>query len=248
MSRNLTDITDQVFGKWTALRRSHFGKRHRAFWVCRCECGTERAVDISNLLTDKSKSCGCVWLSQNGLSTNDEYSVYRSMLNRCFDTEDKFFHRYGARGITVCGRWLGRNGLKNFLADMGKQPSKRHQISRKDNDGPYAPENCCWETCKQNMRNMSRNHLLTYHGRTMPLEAWAEEIGIASNTLLYRVRRGWTIGRAIRASLRPRKYTVGDETRTLTEWASHLGVKRDTLKMRLLRGSEPEQALTTLGT
>ncbi len=45
------------FNAWTPLHRVPAG-RHAA-WLCRCECGTERAVLTSNLVWGKSKSCGC---------------------------------------------------------------------------------------------------------------------------------------------------------------------------------------------
>lgn len=50
------EIIGQRFGKWTVLKKDR--SRPRYVW-CRCDCGTERSVYKSSLITGKTKSCGC---------------------------------------------------------------------------------------------------------------------------------------------------------------------------------------------
>lgn len=59
------DLTQQVFGRWTVLRRDTFtgtGKRPREHYLCRCSCpnATERVVCAENLTGGRSQSCGCI--------------------------------------------------------------------------------------------------------------------------------------------------------------------------------------------
>lgn len=98
-------------------------------------------------------------LDGRGLASNHGHCVggkssptYRSwthMKNRCFSTKHHAYHRYGGRGITVCGMWLK---FEPFLEDMGVRP-KGMSIDRRDNDGNYEPGNCKWSTPAEQASN-----------------------------------------------------------------------------------------------
>ena len=78
------------------------------------------------------------------------YGIWRSMKDRCSNPKYPGFKNYGARGISVCERWI--NSFPNFLADMGNRP-KGTSIDRINNDGNYDPANCKWSTNAAQMRN-----------------------------------------------------------------------------------------------
>lgn len=67
------------------------------------------------------------------------------MKRRCLDPKRPDFAYYGARGIQICPRWLGRTGFANFLEDMGIRPEGT-TLDRVDTDGHYEPGNCRWAT------------------------------------------------------------------------------------------------------
>lgn len=52
------DLTGRVFGHLTVLGRAE-NKYGRTCWLCRCDCGNEKAVTARDLKAGKVKSCGC---------------------------------------------------------------------------------------------------------------------------------------------------------------------------------------------
>lgn len=114
--------------------------------------------------------------------------IYYMMINRCHNTENKSYSRYGERGIYVCKRW--RNSFKSFLKDMGERPSKKHSIDRIDNKGPYSPENCRWATTQQQANNTRKNRIICVDGQEMTLAQASRKYGINVGTLYSRLKKG----------------------------------------------------------
>jgi hypothetical protein len=196
MSRKM-DLTGQVFGQLTVV--SYAGKRNgKNAWNCQCSCGNHTVVERGALRSGNSKSCGCGRLraitTHKGTYTK-EYRIWIAMKTRCLKSKSRWFHRYGGRGITVCDRWL--NSFASFFADMGPRPSKRHSIDRKDNDGPYSPENCRWATKKEQAQNSSIPKFVTAFGESLCIADWAKRLGVHPVTIGNRLRNGWDAERAV---------------------------------------------------
>ena len=187
-------------------------KDERARWRCACSCGTAVVVTGKRLRSGNTRSCGClrreasrrrvvdlaVRNRKHGLSRSAEYKSWLSMLARCLDRRHVAYHRYGGRGVRVCPRWRGKDGLTNFVKDMGHRPSPRHTLDRfPDRDGDYEPGNCRWATKQEQMRNTRSNRLLTLGENTRPLAEWAEVTGIKRTTITQRICRGWSVERAL---------------------------------------------------
>jgi len=60
------DLTGQKFGKLTVLKYSHSNEYSVSFYLCLCECGTEKIISGINLkrTTKSTKSCGCLHADQ----------------------------------------------------------------------------------------------------------------------------------------------------------------------------------------
>ena len=55
------DLTGKRFGKWTVLRKTDkYTKSGLWYYMCRCDCGTEKEVSSHSLKYGKSLSCGCL--------------------------------------------------------------------------------------------------------------------------------------------------------------------------------------------
>ena len=51
----MKDLTGLKFGRWTVINFSHKDEKRIAYWLCKCDCGTERIVSGNNLTTGKIK-------------------------------------------------------------------------------------------------------------------------------------------------------------------------------------------------
>jgi len=130
-----------------------------------------------------------------------EHGVWYKMIRRCHDPNDKSYEDYGLEGITVCSRWRGTDGFKNFMEDMDERPKGKIgdiQLDRIDNDQGYSPWNCRWTTRRENILNKSTTHWITFQGITLCLKDWAKKVGLKRVTLKDRINRyGWSIERAL---------------------------------------------------
>ncbi len=167
--------------------------------VSRCDCGAVTEVREDCLKSGNTRSCGCLQpdvahsLATHGMWKTRTYRIWNGMKARCRNKDSKKAHLYAGKGIKVCDRWLS---FENFLADMGEAPDGM-SIERRNGNGNYEPGNCMWATLKDQANNTTRNRLVTHVGRTQTVAQWAAEIGVDPNTLLYRLRRGWTIEQAL---------------------------------------------------
>lgn len=101
----------------------------------------------------------------HNLSHLKEFNVWRSIRQRCQNTNHPDFKRYGARGIKVYERW--DESFLNFYEDMGL--SNGLTLERVDNMQGYNKENCIWATRTAQARNTRRNVVITYNGVTATL-------------------------------------------------------------------------------
>ena len=200
----LIDETGNTYGRLTVLRRAPTPssvKGLNAHWECLCTCGNVVAIRGSSLRRGVTKSCGCLnrqIITKHGMHRTPEHNAWRSMRHRCYDPDNKYYHRYGGRGIKVeCEAWdNGATGFQAFYADMGPRPPGM-TLERVDNNCGYSPSNCVWATKKEQAHNRCSNHNLTYQGETHCVAVWARKQGIGRGTIGGRVRSGWSVEDAL---------------------------------------------------
>lgn len=194
------EMLGKKYGKLLVTSRAGYqGKA--VTWECLCDCGEIRVIAGTGLRSGRHKSCGCSSprfksdrINSPGMVKTPTYNSWASMLYRCSDqAKGKSRRLYFEKGIRVCDKWQSFEG---FIEDMGLRPSGK-TIERKDGSEGYYKENCVWDTSRGQANNTSCNRLLTINSETKTVSQWSEATGIKANTIIYRLRRGWSVEKAL---------------------------------------------------
>jgi len=205
MPSPLTITTGMRFGRLEIvseaerLRYKHGTQRQ---FVCKCECGNIITTTLPHLRAGNVASCGCLQSDSgrlratHGLTGSHLYMVWVNMKTRCNNPNASRFENHGGRGIQVCDEWNESfDSFAEWAMSNGFSPAL--QLDRIDNDGNYCPSNCRFVTRKQQARNKRSNRNLTLNGKTQPMSAWAEELGLSYGMISHRISRGWSDERTL---------------------------------------------------
>ena len=185
MPRHTQDLRGNRFGRLLVIERAPERARY-ALWRCLCDCGNVTVVASASLRLGRTKSCGC-WRREmaaakktthgyTGRHSRGRYRLYtlwNAMKQRCLNSNQRYYERYGGRGITTCDRWLE---FANFLADMGEPPSGEHTLVRIDDNRGYEPGNVRWAIRRKQRVNSLKGIFGSRHGRSKLTERDVEMI------------------------------------------------------------------------
>lgn len=130
------------------------------------------------------------------------------MKTRCNNPKSKAYHRYGGRGIEVCPEWSNSFRLfEKWALENGYNDSLT--LDRIDNNKGYSPENCRFVTYTQNNQNRRDNVFLEFNGESHCLTEWSRIVGISQSVLSNRLKRGWSIEKALTFPVDHRKTRWG---------------------------------------
>ena len=134
---------------------------------------------------------------KHGLSKTRLFSIWRSMLTRCFNTNCKSYKYYGGKGIAVCAEW--KSNFKSFYDwAINNGYAENLTIDRINTNGDYCPENCRWVSMRAQNLNKSCNRKITAFGETLTLSQWASHTGLCLTTLKSRLDKlGWSAEKAL---------------------------------------------------
>lgn len=122
----------------------------------------------------------------HNMSDSPEYTAWRHMKERCYNSTCKEFYKYGGRGIRVCREW--NDSFLIFYKDMGPRLSEKHSLDRINNNGDYEPDNCRWATATQqvNNRRMVKSNKSGYVGVSYEKKAYGKKKWRAQITIDYK--------------------------------------------------------------
>lgn len=189
------DLTGQKFGKLTVVEEADRNLMktgmYDTLWWCECECGNRVLRARGSLNSKKEQSCGCSYVNPrktHGLSESRLYRIYRHMLNRCFNPNVERFPNYGGRGITVCNEWRHFEPFLEWATNNGYNDTLT--LERKDVDGNYEPENCCWIPKSDQPKNKQNTIYVEVDGAKRRLKDCADELGLDYEMMRHRWQKG----------------------------------------------------------
>lgn len=158
---NKLNLVGEKYNNLTVVEFSHSDKYKERWYKCVCDCGNETVAKSSRLRNGNTKSCGCLRVSEarkaglrsaiHGMIKTPTYRTWQCMKKRCYDEKERSYRWYGAKGVTVCEKWMTFEG---FYEDMGDRPDGL-TLDRINPFGNYELSNCRWadlDTQKKNTR------------------------------------------------------------------------------------------------
>lgn len=171
-------------------------KNNTLYWVFKCDCGKFISLEANKVKTGRKISCGCaVKNKKHGLSGTNLYKKWATMKRRCNDITRV---NYYGKGIIYDKSWEEFENFYNDMAESFYYHLKKYGIEdttldRIDVNKNYSKENCRWATRREQCNNKSTNHY--YMGRS--LADWARIRNIDYDTVMRRIKRGWSEKRAL---------------------------------------------------
>lgn len=202
------------------------------------------------------------WIAREKLRRHPIRGIYGAMIQRCYNQNNQAFKWYGGRGISVCDRWLGKDGFDNFVTDMYSTWLPGLSIDRyPDRDGNYEPGNVRWATQTQQMLNVrtnvdyklstNDNEKIEYLGEILTLREFSDITGIDLSVVKYRYSdaRISNIENISAYILDPfikgREFRYRGRDYNARELEIISNINNNVLRYRLRNGWDPETALST---
>jgi len=111
------NITGRNFGRLTAIKFA-YKKNNKYYWKCKCDCGNECIVLLSNLTRGNTKSCGCLWKEAMKNPTR-EYICGK---------DNPRWKGGNNRKCLDCGKHICRNNKSGRCIDCKKKYMKKHNL------------------------------------------------------------------------------------------------------------------------
>ena len=115
------DITGQVFGRLTAIRRFVEANGSHKLWLCQCECGNLAKVQTHYLISGNTKSCGCIRSENIKKVARNRYRFEGTYIARISNNKPSKSNISGVSGVSQRrdGKWVARIGFKNKRIHLG---------------------------------------------------------------------------------------------------------------------------------
>jgi hypothetical protein len=153
----IVDMIGQRFGEWEVICLTEHPNpkpnNNPAYWLCKCSCGTEKAVCGISLRNGSSTSCGCNRKYNrliHGETGSRLFSIWNSMRDRGLSLTRKNYEH-----VTLDENWNDYTVFKEWALNNGYNETL--SIDRINSNSGYSPKNCRWVNQTIQARNKRKN-------------------------------------------------------------------------------------------
>lgn len=114
-----------------------------------------------------------------------EYNIWTAIKQRCYNRHAYGYKYYGEKGVTVQEDWV--DNFSKFMNDMGPKPGPDYILTRKNPEGNFDKENCCWV---QSGIGRPVKKRIEYEGQEYTFKEFSKEFKIGLQKLYYWDRVG----------------------------------------------------------
>lgn len=167
---------------------------HRMFHVKCSKCGWETNMQMHQ--TKYTKACNHINVAGQYISDMAKlewsnkrlYSIYRGIIQRCYNHNEKSYRWYGGKGVKLCEEWL-KEPLSFEIWALNNGYKDNLTIDRIDSEKDYSPDNCRWSTALDNAKYKSTTRVLEVDDVAYTGREWADVLDIGTNTVNLMLRQ-----------------------------------------------------------
>lgn len=183
----------KIIGIYKILYISGENKYRQNIYRIKCiECEYENEAPYKDFY--RTKKCRHIGIDGRYKKYNYEFKnhrikeIFNGMRVRCYNTGNKDYRWYGAKGIKVCDEWLDNPLLFEEWA-LSNGYTDDLTIDRIDENKDYCPENCRWISREENTRYKSTTQEITVGSETHTGREWAKILGLGTNVINTYIRK-----------------------------------------------------------
>lgn len=132
--------------------------RKSRFAIVECpDCKKHFKLRMGSAMAKKQKKCNDCNRTKHGYYKHPLYPIWNSMIQRCYNPKRKDYHKYGAKGVTVCDEWKKTptefiQWAENNGWEVGLELDKDIKSFEKNMRNPiYSPDTCIFVTQEENI-------------------------------------------------------------------------------------------------
>lgn len=191
--KEVNGIIGTKIGIYVVLYECNFKSNdgHRMFHVKCSECGWETDIQMHQI--KYVKQCRHLdrfgkYISKYIWKHKELHSIFQGMKDRCYNTNNKDYCRYGGKGIKIDQNWLDDNSSFELWCEQNGW-EKGLTIDRIDPKKGYCPDNCRWVTLEYNARYKSTTRIIEVDGIKHTGREWPEILNLGTNVINTMLRK-----------------------------------------------------------